>query len=63
VKREMVEKEIRKEEKMKRISLKKIKVKIRNQIKDNLINLIKRRSFILIIFLPDFARRVSAINI
>ncbi len=63
MKREMVEKEIRKEEKMKRISLKKIKVKIRNQIKDNLINLIKRRSFILIIFLPDFARRVSAINI
>ncbi len=59
----MMEKEIKKKEGIKGISLKKIKIKIKSRIKNNLINLIKRRFFILIIFLPDFARRVNTINI
>jgi len=63
VKREIIGKEIRKEERIKGTSLKKIKAKIRSRIKNNLINLIERRSSILIISLPDFVRRVSAINI
>ena len=63
VEREIVEKKIRKEEGIKEISLKRIKIKVRNRIKDNLVNLVERRFSILIIFLPDFARRVNTINI
>ena len=63
VKREIVEKEIRKEKKIKRIPLKRIKAKIRSRIKNNLMDLTKKRFFTLIISLPDFARRVSTINI
>ncbi len=63
VEREIVGKEIRKEEGIKRIFLKRIKTKIRSRIKNNLVNLVKKRSSILIISLPDFVRRVSVINI
>jgi len=63
VEREIVKKEIKKEKGIKRILLRKIKIKVRSRIKDNLINLMERRHFILIIFLSDFARRVNAINI
>ncbi len=63
VKREIMEKEIRKEEEIKKILSKKTKIKIRSRIKNNLINLVKRRFSILIISLPDFVRRVSIINI
>ena len=48
----MMEKEIKKKEGIKGISLKKIKIKIKSRIKNNLINLVKRRSSILIISLP-----------
>jgi len=63
VEREMMGKEIRKEEGIKGTLLRRIKIKVRNRIKNNLVDLVERRFFILIIFLPDFARRVSAINI
>ncbi len=61
--REIVKKKIKKEERIKETFLKRIKTKIRNQIKNNLVDLIERRSSILIISLPDFARRASIINI
>ena len=63
VEREIVGKEIRKKKGIKGTSLKRTKIKVRNRIKDNLVNLVERRSSILIIFLPDFARRASVINI
>jgi len=63
VEREIVKKKIKKEEGIKETFLKRIKTKIRNQIKNNLVDLIERRSSILIISLPDFARRASIINI
>ncbi len=63
VKREMMKKKIKKKEGIKRISLKKIKTKIRNRIKDNLMNLVGKKSSTLIISLSDFARRASTINI
>ncbi len=59
----MVKKEIRKKEGIKRTPLKKIKAKIRSRIKDNLVDLVEKRSSTLIIFLPDFARGTSIINI
>ncbi len=63
VEREIVGKKIRKEERIKGTPLKRIKVKIRSRIKNNLVNLVERRFSTLITFLPDFARRVSVINI
>ncbi len=59
----MMEKEIRKKKGIKGISLRKIKIKVRSRIKDNLVDLEEKRSSILIIFLPDFVRRASVINI
>jgi len=57
VKREIIEKKI------KGIFLKKTKIKIKNRIKNNLINLVEKKSSTLIIFLPDFAKRANTINI
>jgi len=42
VEREMVGKEIRKEKRIKEIFLKKIKVKVRSRIKDNLVDLVEK---------------------
>ena len=63
VKKKMVGKKTKKEEGIKGTPLRKIKVKIRSRIKDNLINLVERKPSTLIISLPDFVRRVSAINV
>ena len=63
VEREMVEKKIKKKEKIKGIFLRRIKTKVRSRIKNNLVDLVERRSSTLIISLPDFAKRASAINI
>ncbi len=63
VEREIVKKKIKKEERIKRTPLKRIKIKIRNRIKNNLVNLVEKKPSTLITFLPDFARKISAINI
>ncbi len=63
VERKMIKKKIRKEERIKGTFLRRIKIKVRSRIKDNLINLVEKRFFTLIISLPDFVRRVSVINI
>ena len=63
MKKKIIRKEIRKEEGIKKTPLKRIKIKIRSRIKNNLINLVERRPSTLIIFLPDFVKKISVINI
>jgi len=63
VEREIIKKKIKKEERTKKTPPKKTKIKVRSRIKNNLINLIKKRFSTLITSLPDFARKTNIINI